>query len=219
MTASSQPRVLSTNIAAPFPCPTGEDRLTGICKQPRAVLEVFIPGPNYGDGPGVRGDVVGDTKHHGGADKAVYAFAREELDYWGKLNGSPYTNGTFGENLTTKGISWSEVVINQRVEIGTALLEVSVPRQPCRTFAEWLGQKGWVKTFTAHGDCGAYLRVVEPGEIRPGDELIFRTPPAHGITMGEAFAAKMGDKELARKVYEAACLPKHHHDQLARLLR
>lgn len=77
-TASASVR--STSLGAEMPNPTGKGT-TGINKQPVDSLEVFAPAPGYGNGSGVRGDFVGDAKHHGGADKAVYAFAREELDY------------------------------------------------------------------------------------------------------------------------------------------
>lgn len=189
--------------------------MSGIDKVSVASISVTAPGPNYGDGSGVAGDVIGDTEHHGGADKAVYAFAREELDYWSERLGRPLISGSFGENLTTTGIVWAEVQINQQFRIGTALLEVSVPRTPCRTFAGWLAEKGWVKTFVARGDAGSYFRVVEPGEIHPGDQLEPVGDPGHGLTMGQTTAAKLGDKELTRRVVDANILPPLLHDRLA----
>lgn len=209
--------VLSTNVAVPLPCPTGEDRLTGIHKVAQSSIEVFTPGPTYGDGSGVAGDLIGDTKHHGGEHKAVYAFAREELDYWGGQLGEDFANGHFGENLTTAGVVWSDVLLNQQIRVGSALLEVSVPRSPCRTFASWLDQRGWVKTFTARGDAGAYLRVVTAGSIHPGDSLEFLAPPAHSATMGDAFAAAMGNKEAARKVARAHCYPPFYQARVEKL--
>ena len=213
------PRVLSTNVAAPRPDPAGADRVSGIDKKPCAGISVFTPGPNYGDGSGVRGDVVGDSKHHGGAQKAVYAMAREELDFWESELGKPLPDGAFGDNLTTVGVDWASVIINQQVFVGSAVLEVSVARQPCRTFGAWLEQKGWMKTFTQRAQPGCYFRVVRPGEISPGDAISFGPAPGHGVTMGEAFRAKMGDKELARKVVGASCLPAMYQEQLERLLR
>lgn len=211
--------VLSTNVAVSQPDPGGADRVSGIDKRPQPSIEVFAPGPNYGDGSGVRGDVIGDSKHHGGAQKAVYAFAREELNYWEQELGKSLPNGSFGENLTTAGVDWSQAVINQQVHVGTAILEVSIARRPCRTFGAWLEQKGWMKTFTQRAQPGCYFRVMQPGEIHPGDTLTFGAAPAHGVTMGETFRAKMGDKQLARKVVDAACLPQQYHDELVRLLR
>ena len=210
-TASASVR--STNLGAEMPNPTGKGT-TGINKQPVDSLEVFAPAPGYGNGSGVRGDFVGDAKHHGGADKAVYAFAREELDYWAERLGAPLADGQFGENLTTEGITWSRVLINQRLAVGTAVLEVSVPRQPCRTFADWLGQKGWVKTFTERQDAGAYLRVIQPGTVTAGDTITFLPAPDHGVTMGQAFAAAMGDRAAMQAVVEAGCYPPFYHDRL-----
>lgn len=217
---SATPLVLSTNIAQPFEVAGRSPRQTGIRKVAVDSLEVFVPGPNYGDGSGVAGDFVGDSKHHGGAEKAVYLYAREELDYWGEQAGTSYPNGMFGENITTTGVSWSEVLVNQRFSIGSAVLEVSSPRQPCRSFADWLGRKGWAKTFAQHGDCGTYARVIEAGTIMPGDSIVFHQSPEHGITMGMVFAAVMGDLEVAQKVVEGRCLRPHYHDALvARLSR
>lgn len=214
----SSPLVLSTNIAVVRENAAGTYSHTGIDKAAVESISVSAPGPKYGDGSGVAGDFIGDDKHHGGADKAVYAFSREELDFWAQELGRPLPDGSFGENLTSQGIDLAQLIINQRVRIGTTVLEVSVPRSPCATFAAWLDEKGWVKTFTHRGDCGAYFRVIIPGEISPGDKLIPEEAPAHGVTMAEAFAVKMGGKEKLAKVVNAHCLPGHHHEQLANRL-
>lgn len=219
----SEPRthegvVVSTNIAVPFPCPNQPSRNTGINKQPFSHISVFAPGPHYGNGSGVRGDFVGDTKHHSGAHKAVYAVAQEELEFWSTQNDTSYSPGAFGENLTTSGVKWSEVLINQQIRVGTAVLEVSVPRQPCRTFAKWLQVQGWVKKYARRGDCGAYFRVVQPGEIHPQDTLNFLAAPSHDIMMGEAFRASMGDKIAMSRIVEARIYPPFYHDRLEKIL-
>lgn len=205
--ASVTPTVLSTNIAVPQQDPGGLTRQSGIHKVPSASIQVTIPGPNYGDGSGVEGDFIGDTKHHGGQQKAVYAYSRELLDDWSGQLGRLLNDGAFGENLTTSGIVWADALINQRFRIGEAELEVSVPRSPCRTFAAWLGERGWVRRFTESGDCGTYFRVTTPGIIRPSDAIEVLDIPAHGFTMGQAFVAWMGDKELAREMWELRILP------------
>ncbi|HIW96849.1 MAG TPA: MOSC domain-containing protein [Candidatus Corynebacterium gallistercoris] len=206
--------VLSTNVAHVQADPGGADRISGIDKRPQPFIDVFAPGPSYGDGSGVRGDTIGDDKHHGGADKAVYAFAREELDYWQARLGRELTNGSFGENLTTSGLDLSGVVLNQRFTFGEVLLEVSVPRQPCRTFGAWLDERGWMKAFTERACPGSYFRVIKPGVIRPGDSIEAHPAPAHGITMQQAFLAKMGDNDLARTIVDAGCAPEKLHNDL-----
>ncbi len=207
--------VLSTNVGRSQRDPGGADRVSGIDKRPvSAGISVFAPGPSYGDGSGVEGDVIGDTLHHGGAHKAVYAFSREELDYWDP----EYRNGYFGENLTTVGIDLAGLLINQQLRVGSVLLEVSVPRRPCRTFGAWLDRRGWMKTFTARARPGSYFRVIEAGRIQPGDALEIVSIPEHDITMEMAFRAKMGDKDLARRVVSAECLPGRYHEELLPLI-
>lgn len=212
-------RIRSTNVAHARPDPGGADRVSGIDKRPVPQLVVFTPGPSYGDGSGVVGDTVGDSAHHGGAQKAVYAFAREELDHWEGALGRTLTDGFFGENLTTEGFALHDLVINQQLQIGAVVLEVSVPRSPCRTFAGWLAERGWLKAFTARGRCGSYFRVVQPGTITAGDPVELRPAPDHGITMAQAFAAAMGDVPAQHAIVEAACLPPMYHqryvDQIA----
>ena len=97
-------QVVSTNIAVPHDHSVRRYPTTGIDKHPVDALEVAAPGPNYGDGSGVSGDFVGDSDFHGGAHKAVYAYAREELDFWETELARPLRSGMFGENLTTSGV-------------------------------------------------------------------------------------------------------------------
>ena len=207
-------KVLSTNVAVRRADPSGRHDYTGIDKQPQPAIELKIPGPHYGDGSGIIGDSIGDHQHHGGADKAVYAFAREELDNSETALHREIRDGFFGENLTTSGIKLAELLINQQIKIGDALLEVSIPRSPCATFAGWINAQGFLKSFTAHGDCGAYFRIITPGTIAAGDSMEFVGKPDHDVTMGMAFRAKMGDMELARHVVKIGCLAPVHHEQL-----
>lgn len=208
-------RVRSTNLARPKVDP-GTPRQTGIDKHPVAGIDVSSPGPSVGDGSGVAGDLVGDGRHHGGADKALYAFAREELDWWESQLDRELRDGMFGENLTTEGIDLDALELGQRLRAGGAVLEVSIPRMPCQTFARHLGESRWVRRFTERGDCGAYLRVVRPGRIEPGDAVDLQAAPGHGVTMRTAFAAAMGDEGAAEQVLAGGCLPEHYAAPLAR---
>ena len=178
---------------------------TGIDKQPAdGAVRVTDPGPKGEAGGGVAGDTVCDLRHHGGTDQAVYAFAREDLDFWERELGRPITNGAFGENLTTSGLDVSGARIGERWRIGdTLVLEVTSGRIPCRTFAGWLGEKGWVKRFTQQGAPGAYLRVVEPGEIRAGDAIEIVHRPDHEVTVHMAFRSETTERTLLPQVLTA----------------
>ncbi|ATL29871.1 MOSC domain-containing protein [Streptomyces formicae] len=181
------------------------DGLTGIDKQPTddAVL-VTAPGVKGVGGSGLAGDEIGNLRHHGGHDQAVYVFAREDLDVWQDLLGRPLANGGFGENLTTSGIDVSGARIGERWRIGSGpLLEVSGSRIPCRTFQGHLNEKGWVKRFTQHGVPGAYLRVIEPGEIRAGDPVEIAHRPAHDVTVALHFRAVTTERSLLPRMLAA----------------
>lgn len=152
---------------------------------------------------GAAGDEHADTANHGGRDQAVYAYAREELDLWSARLDRPLRDGRFGENLTTSGVEVSRALIGERWRVGTALLEVALPRTPCAVFRNWLDEEGWVKTFTAEARTGAYLRVLEEGQAAAGDALTVEHRPSHGIELAAAFRAGYDrDLDLLRRVLE-----------------
>lgn len=138
----------------------------------------------------VEGDVVADRKNHGGYDQAVYAYAREDAQWWEKGLGISIAPGRFGENLTTGGININDAVIGERWSIGGAIVEVSQPRTPCRVFAGFWDRPNLIKEFTDAGRSGAYLRIIEEGDIGAGDEIVIVGKPSHGITISELFVAR-----------------------------
>lgn len=207
--------VLSVNAGSLEQVP-GMRRPSGIHKQPVDRIEVRDPGPKRGGlGSGVVGDAIGSRKHHGGETQAVYAVAREELDWWGEHLGRELGDGMFGENLTTTGLAVDEAEVGEQWRVGETLLEVCGPRVPCATFAKHIAEPRWVKRFTERGLTGAYLAVREPGEIRPGDAIEVTHRPGHGLTVPMFFRACMGDRELADLFLAAEVLPKVEHDWLA----
>ncbi|WP_420174531.1 MOSC domain-containing protein [Luteococcus sp. OSA5] len=199
-------RILSTNIGAPRQDIAGYRRPTGHDKRPVAAITVSDPGPRSPDAPrasGVEGDFVGDRKHHGGTHKAVYAVGREDLDLWGERLGRQLHDGWMGENLTTQGWDLNASIVGERWRIGEAVLQVSVPRIPCRTFQVVAERPGWIKEFIAGGGAGTYLRVLRPGTIRPGDAVEVFDVPSHGVTIRQFFQARTSHPELAEHVLSA----------------
>ncbi|MEU5679745.1 MOSC domain-containing protein [Streptomyces rochei] len=201
-------KLLSVNLgrAAAVPYTDHPEGVTGIDKRPaEGAVRVTAPGSKGTGASGLAGDAVCDTRHHGGTDQAVYAVAREDLDDWERELGRPLPNGSFGENLTTAGVDVSGALIGERWRIGPGLvLEVTSGRIPCRTFQGHLGEKRWVKRFTEKGAPGAYLRVVEPGEIRAGDPVEVLHRPGHGVTVALQFRAVTTERELLPRLLAAA---------------
>jgi MOSC domain-containing protein YiiM len=199
-------KVDSVNLGRPRPNPHKEVGWTGIGKQPTdGPVEVRAPGPkSTGRGSGLVGDFIGDGKHHGGDDQAVYAFQREDLDEWERRLGRELPNGFFGENLTTIGLDINNARIGERWRIGDeVVLQVTAPRIPCATFRGWMGEKGWAKIFTAAGRPGAYLKVLTPGAIRAGDPIEVINRPDHDVTVTLLFKATTTERELLPRLLAA----------------
>ena len=202
-------RLLSVNVGRPRPNPWKGLSATGIDKRPvNGPVAVNAPGPKGTGIVGLAGDRVYDVKHHGGSDHAVYAYAREDLDRWEAELGRPLENGVFGENLTTAGLDVNGALIGERWRIGPdVVLEVSSPRIPCATFQGWLEREDWIKRFTRAALPGAFLRVIEPGDIRAAAPVEIVHRPAHDVTVALAFRAMTREPELLARLLAADALP------------
>ena len=186
--------VRSVNVGTPREAPWAGIGRTSIDK-------ASVAGPVEVHRLGPAGDQVSDTRHHGGVDQAVYAFAREELDWWAVVLGDELRDGEFGENLTTEGLDVDGAELGERWRVGTVLLEVASVRTPCNDFKVWLGRGGhdntaWVRRFAERARPGAYLRVLQPGVLQAGDAVEVVHRPGHGVTIETAFRALTREPEL-----------------------
>jgi len=172
---------------------TGSEGKTGIDKR-------AVSGPVYFSNDEVNGDVVVDRKHHGGFHQAVYAYSREDADWWQKELGTEIANGRFGENLTTVGIDVNQSLVGERWKVGTTILEVSQPRIPCRVFAGFWQRPTLIKEFMAAGKPGTYLRIIQEGEITAGDAIEVISRPAHHISIADLYAAKNGERSKITQI-------------------
>ena len=210
--------LLSVNLAVPRTEPASRAGATGIDKQPAdGPVHVQMPGPKGTPlGSGLAGDRVFDARH-GGDEKAVYAYAREDLDIWAAELGRELRNGVFGENLTTANVDITGALIGERWRISDGVvLEVTVPRIPCRTFAAWMAEQRWMKRFTDRSAPGAYLRVIEPGDVQAGHPVTVTSRPDHDVTIGLLFRALTSERELVPRLRTVEALPSEVKERLAR---
>ncbi|OEJ35833.1 MOSC domain-containing protein [Streptomyces subrutilus] len=195
-----------------------ESGLTGHGKLPvPGPVRVTAPGPKAtGLGSGLEGDAVCNRRYHGGDHQAVYAYAREDLDLWEAELGRELPAGTFGENFTTSGIDLNTARLGDRWRVGADLvLEVASARVPCRTFQGILGERAWVKRFTAEARPGAYLRVIEEGSVSPGDAIDLIHRPDHDVTVQLWFRAFTTERALLPRTLAAgAAMEPEAHEQV-----
>ena len=149
---------------------------------------------------GLDGDEHADKENHGGPEQAVYAYDREDLDWWVERLGRELRNGQFGENITTMGLDITGAMIGEKWQIGTAVVQVTSPRIPCITFQSRLSEDRWVKRFAAARRPGAYLRVLTPGTVGAADEARVVDRPAASVTVAESMLAYYGDQDLMRRL-------------------
>lgn len=174
-------KLISLNITKPTLVEmNGKEVLTGIYKTP------FDHSVWLGELTLV-GDDQADKTVHGGPHQAVYCYPLEHYAYWQNafsLNELPY--GTFGENFTITDLNEDNVHIGDILQIGDALVQVTMPRIPCFKLAHKIGDPKIVKDFLHSGRSGFYLRVLTQGNVKAGDDItiISRDPQAITIRNG-----------------------------------
>ena len=152
-----------------------------------AIWKAPVLGRVAARGVNLEGDDQADRGAHGGPDKSVYAYAREDGRWWEKELGRPLEYGEFGENLTTEGIDVNGALVGERWEVGSTVLEVSEPRVPCWRLGVRMDDKLFPRRFTEAGRPGTYLRIVVEGELGAGDEIRVIEQPDHDLTIGDIF--------------------------------
>jgi MOSC domain-containing protein YiiM len=190
-------RLVSVNVGRPreISARRGQPLLSAIFKEP-------VEGRVRVEGVNLVGDDQADRSVHGGPEKAVYAYAREDIDWWENIHGD-LPSGCFGENLTTQGVDVSGAIIGERWRIGTVVLEVCQPRLPCSKLGIRFGDLRMVKAFAKASRPGGYLRIIEEGELGAGDEVTVLSRPDHGVTLAMCSDAVLKDPSLAPQVLQA----------------
>jgi MOSC domain-containing protein YiiM len=196
------PRIVSVNVGTPrqISVRRGRPMMSAIYKAP-------VEGPVRVEGINLAGDLQADRRVHGGPDKAVYAYAREDSDWWALQLGREIADGMFGENLTVEGLDISGAVIGERWKVGAVEFEVCQPRLPCSKLGLRFEDLKMVKRFGQASRPGAYLRIVTEGELQAGDEVTVLSRPEHGITLANVADAILVDDSLLAHAASAPELP------------
>jgi MOSC domain-containing protein YiiM len=180
----------------------GKSVTTGIFKQPvngRVMLRSL----------NLDGDGQADLTVHGGVEKAVYAYPMEHYAYWRQeLPDEDLPWGAFGENLTTEGLSETEVNIGDRFRIGTAVVMVTQPRFPCFKLNLKFGRDDMVKRFLNSRLSGIYFSVVQEGEVGVGDALELVSRDENNVTVADIVQiyVREADNNLVHRAVQVPAL-------------
>jgi ferredoxin-NADP reductase/MOSC domain-containing protein YiiM len=173
-------RLLSLNVGLPKDVAwQGRTVHTGIWKTP-------VDGPRPVRRLNIDGDGQGDLAGHGGEMRAVLVYQRASYEHWRKhLGRDSLEFGSFGENFTVEGLADDEVHIGDRYRIGEAEFEVTQPRVTCFRVGMRLGEPAMPSLLVAHKRPGFYLRVIEEGRVRTGDDIVRTRVGEHALSVTE----------------------------------
>ena len=210
-------QIISTNIAQPKTITfNGRQVTTGIYKIPTNT-------PIYLEKEQVRGDEISNRRVHGGEFKACYLFSSDHYPYWENLY--PNLNwhyGMLGENLTVKGLDETKLFVGDIYKIGTALIQITQPREPCNTFAAKMGSQDILKQFIQHGRPGTYARVLEEGFVAVDDTFELVERAIHSLSTAQFFNllySKNKDQNLLALVVNNDVLPERKRAKLMRFIK
>jgi MOSC domain-containing protein YiiM len=165
------------------------------------------------DESGVAGDEQADHVHHAGPHRALHHYPAEHYPFWrAHYPGfdAAFVPGVLGENISTRGITEADVCVGDVFTLGTAVIELAQPRQPCWKIDARLGIAGLMRAVITAGQAGWFYRVLEPGQIRAGDRLTRIERAGHGITLAAIWAlanCRQPNADQSRRLALLADLP------------
>lgn len=207
-------KVRTTNLAHPREIIwKGKKQVTGIYKHP-------VTGPIRLKAEGVEGDLIGNKKVHGGESKACYLFASEHYEHWKPLYPDlEWHWGMFGENLTTEGLLDDTLQVGDILKIGTCVVQVTIPREPCYKLGLKFGDQGIITAFIDYGQPGAYVKVLEEGIVSAGDAITLLESASDSISIRDFFIflnTRQKDPVLLREILSNPYVPRYKKDKLQR---
>ncbi|MEM9142368.1 MAG: MOSC domain-containing protein [Bacteroidota bacterium] len=208
--------IVAVNIGKPTTIVwNGKEQQTGIFKYP-------ITGPVVLQKESVAGDTISNRKVHGGIHKACYLYSSDQYPYWKALY--PHLSwdwGMLGENLTISGLDESQICIGDIYRVGTALVQVSQPREPCFKLGLRFGDQGILRQFIDHGASGTYIRILEEGQVKAGDSLQLHEASTNPLTVKQFFDllySRKKNADILQLALSNNALPQRKREQLKRYL-
>ena len=166
---------------------------------PSAFVKQRVEGPVPVNTLGLAGDEQADLSVHGGPEKAVYGYGIANYALWQRefpQHAAKFVPGGVGENLAIQGLTETDVFLGDTVAIGSAVLQVCQPRQPCFKFALRFEDNQLPRAMVLNGRSGWYYRVLQRGTITSGDaiEVLERPNPTWPISR---FAARLTHQQFS----------------------
>ncbi len=195
-------KVVSTNIGKAVEIEwNGRKELSGLYKYP-------VDEPIFLGLEDVAKDQVMDRRYHGGLEKACYLYSVDHYDWWkARYPEADWELGFFGENLSVEGINESEIRIGDVFKLGEAVVQVTQPRQPCYKLGIRAGNQQIVADFWDSPFPGVYVRVLQEGNVRRGDEMVLLESATGNMSLSDVFALFTHGRRDVEKLQKAVAIP------------
>jgi MOSC domain-containing protein YiiM len=173
----------------------------------------------------LEGDKVANLKYHGGPDRVIHHYSLEQYEYLKSIfpeHKDLFIPGSYGENLTTDKLTEKDLCIGDIFKLGSAKLQLTEGRKPCGTIDLTYGLKGVLKEILLSGRYGWFYKVLEEGEAKLDDDLIFLERPYPRLSLQksivELFQNKDKDLIFLKEVYECPALSSRWKDYIKKEL-
>lgn len=209
-------KIISTNLGNPVTITwNGKEEQTGIYKYP-------VEHPLELNKTIIKDDTIIDKVHHGGINKACYIFSSNHYPYWKEQ----YPNldwdwGMFGENLTVEGLDETQIRVGNIYKLGTSLVQVTQPREPCYKLGVRFQNQSILKKFIDYGLPGTYLKVLEEGLVKKGDAMELVEESKNELTVSQFYQllySRNKPKELLHLFMTNSAVPEYKKEKFKKFL-
>lgn len=158
-----------------------------------SIFRAAVDGPVALGARGLDGDAVADTKNHGSPDQAISCQPLAHYAHWNGVYGATLEPGSVGENWTIAGWTEAEVCVGDIWAVGSARVQVTMPRYPCYKQERRTGLAGFHENVRESRRTGWYLRVLAQGVVSVGDTIHLAARPHPDLTLADANRAALAD--------------------------
>lgn len=137
----------------------------------------------------IDGDSFQMKNIHGTVDSVLYALDYRHYEYWSRFLGRPTPAGTLGENLSVSGLNENELFLGDEFQCGGVVMKVTGVRYPCNRLNYVTGNSKMQHAFRDQNWPGVYFETVQPGIIRPQDDLVLEKRLQSDISVLDLYVA------------------------------
>ena len=188
----------------------GQVQALPVSGRPTAMYKTAVQAPIELGVEGLVGDQHADLRAHGGPEKAVHLYP---TSHYAKLAvqfteaAARLVPGSMGENLATSDLDEHDVRLGDVWQLGSALIQVCQPRNPCWKIDERFETDGMAVFIDQHLLTGWYWRVLQPGIVNPSDTLQLHQAASHAPTLHEAMTLWRAHPPSSESLAELAEVP------------